>query len=610
MTASDILLVSAAPLDAHTAGLLRDYTSDEISEADGADAATTLREWSRAARVGNRLVLADADLRAEANALANLLDDPRVRSGVLLAHNGAEANPCVVVRHGLVIALSDAPDSPSGASPEGAAAELRTTVADRPTAGILVVDPHELPAFADALDRKAVAAAAAAGPGGDPWLLALAALLEVTEVAAVEAAPFCASRQAMDLPPRSEDDRRLRAAASQWDDPVTTAVLRPASRRLTRWAVRTSRAPELLTAGGLAFGLVAAVLVGATGRLGLLLGALLFVAADVLLLADAELARYWRRPSARGARGNRLAARIVEAAMLFGLGCSAGFAGSAWLAIAALGASAALMSMVAARGACDAAAHGHRPGRWLLIAAAMIAAAVSSHSGSWGLWAALVGSIAACAAILVTAARKPRSPEFQATPASRFLVPPGSLVDVGLPVRLGSAAVPFPSAVRAGLVMVAGLSGFVALTALGWGRGSLFPLAAGVALALAYAVAFARPLDGERAWLAAPTARAAEAVAYASVAAGLAPTERWAPVLVAASVLLFVPEIGDRWRYLHRPPAPWMPLLGLGFDGRVLLLGLALLVGQGFAVSLVVGGLVLAAWVVGLVSNPWRPVRR
>ena len=78
MTASDILLVSAAPLDAHTAGLLRDYTSDEISEADGADAATTLREWSRAARVGNRLVLADADLRAEANALANLLDDPRV----------------------------------------------------------------------------------------------------------------------------------------------------------------------------------------------------------------------------------------------------------------------------------------------------------------------------------------------------------------------------------------------------------------------------------------------------------------------------------------------------------------------------------------------------
>ena len=37
---------------------------------------------------------------------------------------------------------------------------------------------------------------------------------------------------------------------------------------------------------------------------------------------------------------------------------------------------------------------------------------------------------------------------------------------------------------------------------------------------------------------------------------------------------------------------------------------LALLVGQGFAVSLLVGGLVLVAWVVGLVSNPWRPVRR
>ena len=303
-------------------------------------------------------------------------------------------------------------------------------MADRPTAGILVVDPHELPAFADALDRKAVAAAAAAGPGGDPWLLALAALLEVTEVAAVEAAPFCASRQAMDLPPRagrSAPARRRQPVGRPRHDGGPAAGIPPAD-TLGRADLPS---PELLTAGGLAFGLVAAVLVGATGRLGLLLGALLFVAADVLLLADAELARYWRRPSARGARGNRLAARIVEAAMLFGLGCSAGLAGSAWLAIAALGASAAVMSMVAARGACDAAAHGHRPVRWLLIAAAMIAAAVSSHSGSWGLWAALVGSIAACAAILVTAARKPRSPEFQATPASRFLVPPGSLVDVG-----------------------------------------------------------------------------------------------------------------------------------------------------------------------------------
>lgn len=605
MTASEILLVSAAPLDSHTAGLLSDYTSDQAGEtgAAGADAEQTLRQWSQAARSGNRLVLADADLRAEANALANLLDDPNVRSGVLLAHNGAESNPGVIVRHGLVIGLAQG----AGGRPiEDVSAEPQTTVAERPTAGLLVVDPHELPAFAEALDR----AADGATPDGDPWLTALAALIEVTEVAAVEAAPFCASRQAMDLPSRSEDDRRLRAAASRWDDPVTTAVLRPASRRLTRWAVRTGRSPQLLTSAGLAAGLLAAALVGFTGRFGLLLGALLLVAADVLLLADAELARYWRRPSARGARGNRLAARAVEAAVLLALGFSAGMADSAWLAIAALGASAAVMSMVAARSACDAAAHGHRPVRWLVVAAAMIAAATTSHSGAWGLWAALIGSLVAAVVIAATAARKPRLPEYDATEASRFLVPPGSLVDAGLPVRLGSAAVPFPSAVRAGFVMLAGLAGFVTLTALGWGRGSLFPLLAAAVLAMTFAIAFSRPLAGERAWAVAPAARAAEAVAYAGIAAALAPGARWAPALVAASVLLFAPEIGDRWRYLHRPPAPWMPLLGLGFDGRVLLLGVALLIGFGFAGSLLVAALVLAAWVGGMATNPWRSPRQ
>lgn len=610
MTASEIILVSAAPLDAHTAGLLRDYTSDEASYAVGEDAPATLRTWSQAARSGNRLVLADADLRAEANALANLLDDPSVRSAVLLAHNGAEENPSVIVRRGLVAGLADGPASnrrhAADDAPEDAGHEAPTAVANRPTAGILVVDPHELPAFAEALERTAAAARRA----DDPWLLALAALLEVTEVQAVEAAPFCASRLAMDLPARSEDDRRLRAAASRWDDPVTTAVLRPISRRLTRWAVRTGRSPQVLTAGGLAAGLLAALLVGLTGRAGLLLGALLLVSADVLLLADAELARYWRRPSTRGARSNRLAARAVEACVLLGLGFSAGMATWAWLAIAALGATATVLSMVASRSACTAAAHGHRPVRWLLVAAAMIVAAASSHSAAWGLWAALAGSVATALFILGAAQRKPRLPEFEATEASRFLVPPGSLVDAGLPVRLASAVVPFPSSVRAGLVMVVGLSGFIGLSALGWGVGSIFPLVAAVVLAAAFAAAFARPLAGERAWATAPAARAAEAVVYAGIAACLAPGARWAPALVAAAVVLFTPEIGDRWRYLHRPPAPWMPLVGLGFDGRALVLGLALLLGMGFGGSLVVGALVLAAWVGGLATNPWRAARR
>ena len=134
-------------------------------------------------------MVVDSGLRAESQALANLLDDPAVHTAVLLAHNGDDsANPIITVAHGRLVPGGDG--------------------VDRPAAGIPVVANRDCPAFADAVQRAArVAESGARAPA---WEIAVGRWRDAASVQAVEAAPFCASRSAMDLPDRGEDDRRLR----------------------------------------------------------------------------------------------------------------------------------------------------------------------------------------------------------------------------------------------------------------------------------------------------------------------------------------------------------------------------------------------------------------
>ena len=74
------------------------------------------------------LILADHDVHAELQALANLLDDPEVGTAVLLAHNGIdELNPVVLA-------------TPESISESGAPVGR--------SAGVLRIDPSDRATFA------------------------------------------------------------------------------------------------------------------------------------------------------------------------------------------------------------------------------------------------------------------------------------------------------------------------------------------------------------------------------------------------------------------------------------------------------------------------------
>ncbi len=92
MDSRPLVLITDAPLDAHTTELLRGFDpSDEVVGAEGS-AADALRSWSQAARrCSGRLVIVDSRMHAEQQALANLLDVPGRGTSVLLAHNGDDS---------------------------------------------------------------------------------------------------------------------------------------------------------------------------------------------------------------------------------------------------------------------------------------------------------------------------------------------------------------------------------------------------------------------------------------------------------------------------------------------------------------------------------------
>ena len=77
--------------------------------------------------------------------------------------------------------------------------------------------------------------------------------------------------------------------------------------------------------------------------------------------------------------------------------------------------------------------------------------------------------------------------------------------------------------------------------------------------------------------------------------------------LIAATVLL-TGEIADRWRLRRRPPAAWVPVAGLGFDGRMLATAVlcAALSAAGAVALVALAGLVATVWAVAALGF-WRP---
>lgn len=587
-------LVSDAPLDEHTTALLRSLAPAQVVVADANEPAATLRAWAEAARDSqDRLVLVDSTLRAEANALANLLDDPRVGTAVLLAHNAIEGvNSDIYV------------DDRGHVSDTGNLAQ---------TAGIMVVSHDDCSAFADALESAARSARSGPASHQHPWELALFVLSKTCPVDAVPAAPFCASREGMELPARSEHDRRLRASASDHDDVVARALVRPASRPLTAWAVTREISPRRLAWAGFGAGMLAAATVAAPGLLNLTgaaatalyaVGALLLITSGLAFLASGEAVRYLRRPEQRGKRLYSLTRRLVDVLALTGIALSAisldpSATVLATVAVAAVGISGSLA--YSGRIVAGAATREYWPMRWLATAFALMV-----FGPVWALIAATAAAVGSTVHAVLVSTPHRTDALFPVTTQQRFLTSPGVLIDAGVPVRLLShVRIPGPTLAPRWLVLLA-LTAVAVGAALSWG-GRLWPLAiSAVVSVFLMSQALRLPLQGGWAWLVPTTARLLEFVVIVTAASFFVGS--LSAVVLVAAVILLTGDIADRWHLRRRPPAAWVSLAGLGFDGRMLAVATlgAVLSTSGALALAAVAGLVAMVWAASAVGF-WRP---
>lgn len=510
MDSRPLVLITDAPLDAHTTELLRGFDpSDEVVGAEGS-AADALRSWSQAARrCSGRLVIVDSRMHAEQQALANLLDVPGRGTSVLLAHNGDDSVDVPInVADGYVV--------PRGGTKLQAA-------------GILVVSAHDCPAFANATAQAAAEVEKGRNGTAGAWETALDIVARFPGVEAVEAAPFCASCAPMELPASSEDDRRLRASAAADDDLLTRLVLRPFSRRLTKALEPTGRPSTAVIRLGLALGIAAALLAMPGNAVTSIASGIALLASSVAMLSAGEVVRYRRRPDFTGARWHRLASRVVEGAFVLGLGIGAARAGEPqWLlATAAVGLLVVMGNAIAGRAMVTGnTASDHRSLRWSAIAIALIVA-----GPGWALLAAALGALVILGLLAMRARADESTPDVQVPPSARFLTPLGALVDAGLPVRVISGAVGDRYVPLAGRLLTAGVAFVAVAVAWSWSdQGWPLVVAALVWLVLS-GLALGTAPAGTAAWATPAALRAVEVVmlmAAASTLPGrLASPPRW-----------------------------------------------------------------------------------
>jgi len=132
---------------------------------------------------------------------------------------------------------------------------------------------------------------------------------------------------------------RLRRASRADDGFLSTFLVRPVSRQLTRRLVRTSVTPARITAVSLVLGLASAVAYGGGHRPWLVAGSFLLAASLVVDCVDGEVARYTRTSSALGGWLDVGSDRVKEYAVYAGLavGAAAARGQELWgLAIAAM----------------------------------------------------------------------------------------------------------------------------------------------------------------------------------------------------------------------------------------------------------------------------------
>lgn len=286
------------------------------------------------------VVLVADDLQIHPDALADLTEDPRPSTTVLVSavegsdvRGPARVSP-VRLRGGRVVSAGSA--------------EHRVAAADAVSTGaVRVADADRVAAAAAA--REASVLASRLGWAGDPVDHLVVALVRGgATVGAVSVDPWpwrrgatgqdrAAFQDRLDAIGAGESHRIRLARASKADDGlVASLVSRPVSRRLTPLALRWGLTPNQVTVASFAVGLAAAACFALGDRAALVAGAVLLQLSLAVDCVDGDVARYTRRFSATGAWLDASTDRLKEFACYGGLAWGSDAGWEAWLVAAAM----------------------------------------------------------------------------------------------------------------------------------------------------------------------------------------------------------------------------------------------------------------------------------
>jgi hypothetical protein len=292
-------------------------------------AAALIRLASQLAVAAGPTVVTAVDLVVGEAALAPVVADPFVPTALLVRPASSEAD--VRVRHHLVTSVGSSFHS--------------VTAPDCRSVGVLVVSMGDAQAASAAVTGLAAALSSGEVSSDGHDLVEQVALSLVrggVSVRAIDmvAVPWfrnpadvdAARREAASVP----DDRVAQLQANRADDGFySTFVVRRMSKPLTRVALRLGWTPNAITLISFAVGIAAALAFAGGSRWALVLGAVLLQLSLVIDCVDGEVARATRRFSALGAWLDASTDRVKEFLAYAGLAIGAARSGADiwWLAV-------------------------------------------------------------------------------------------------------------------------------------------------------------------------------------------------------------------------------------------------------------------------------------
>ena len=261
------------------------------------------------------LLVAYGDIVTQREALAGLVLDPRVKSGVLASERVGDSSWPLRTNRGRIESASSSFHSVS--SPNGSfLGMLKVAASDRPALARIVGELSSL-----GLDDSDLPALLTVGLVRAGVPLSQSFIRELFWARVSSESELTSALTALE----SHDEERvlLDSAVKSTDGFFTTFFVSPYSKYIARWCARRGLTPNFVTSVSMLVGVLAAVAFALGTRAWLIVGAVLLQAAFTLDCVDGQLARYTRTFTSFGAWLDSVFDRAKEYVVYAGLAIGA-----------------------------------------------------------------------------------------------------------------------------------------------------------------------------------------------------------------------------------------------------------------------------------------------